>query len=482
MATHPTTGTEPTGAASPDAEVDLFDLGPLADYAGFVLHSPLRNKRLALSTLLVVAALGVLALLVMPIRWVVTGSILAQRSPLMATLSNPGLNRDWDTPTRSARELLIRRDNLETLVKQTNLVERYLATRAPVVRARDWVMDQLGRTRTQDDLMEGLIDTLETRLWLQVGPDGATLNIGFEWSDKEVALLVVQAAIQGFIEERYATELKMVGETISILQGHDSRVLKDIADTITQVEEKERAVRVRTRPRPVAEPRPRAPQDEELTRLESTLAARRRAVSDLEEFRRQRLADLQTQLAQQLATYAPEHPIVVSTRRAIDGASAPSPQIEALRLEVIDLERQIARRGGRTDGLAAPGSSVSAEWAQVARMRLEAEDPRLEYERRALDMLLRQHSQLLERIDAARIEMDTAQAAFKYRYTVVTPPQLPRSPKRPYALLFVGGGIVGGLVLALFVSTLVDLRSGRVLEGWQVDKLLRVPLLAEIKK
>lgn len=465
----------------PEENPDLFELKRLQEYAGFVLRSPLRHKRLAVAAFVAVVALGVTGLLTVPKKWEVRATLLAQRSALMGTLSNPGMNRDWDAPARAAREMLVRRDNLIALCKQTHLVDRYLATRAPAVRARDWLLEKLtGRERDREKLLEGLVDTLDDRLWVQVSQEG-TVTLGFTWSDREVAFELVQAAIQTFIEERYATEIKMVGETIAILEGHDAKVQKDIAATLTQLEEKMRALRIRAPARVTAEPRPAAPQDEDVARLESTLTARRRALTDLEEFRRQRLAELQSQLAQQVGVYAPEHPLVVSTRRAIESVSGPSPQVEALRLEVADLERQVARRGGRSDA-GSTAALIRGEWAQMARMRLEAEDPRVEYERRQLELLLRQHSNLTERIDAARIEMDTAQAAFKYRYSVVTPPQLPRAPARPYTLLFVGGGIAGGIALALFLATVADIRSGRILERWQIEQQLGLTVLTEIKK
>ena len=465
---------------SPDEHTDLFELARLWEWAGFVLRAPLRHPGIAAVAFLAMTALGFVALAVVPIRWEVTATVLAQRSALMGTLSNPGMNREWDAPTRSARELLLRRENLLALCKQTNFVERYLATRAPAVRLRDWIYSKvLRRQRTNEQLLEGLADSLESGLWVHVETE-RTLNIGFSWSDKELAFQIVQAAIQTFMEERYATEIKMVGETIAILEGHDARVQKEIASTIARFEEKERTIRGRSAPR-FPEVRQRAP-DEELARLESTLAARRRAVADLEEFRRQRLAELQTQLAQQLGVYAPEHPLVVTTRRAIDGASGSSPQVEALRLEILELESQVKRRGGRIDPAASAVAAIRGEWAAAARLRLDAEDPRLEYERRQLDLLLRQHSQLLERIDAARIEMDTAQAAFKYRYSVVTPPQMPRSPAKPYMLLFIGGGIAGGIALALFLATAMDLRAGRIVERWQVEQQLDLPVLSEIQE
>lgn len=471
-------------APAAHGDADLFELEKIWTFVLFVLRAPLRHRAVAVGAFCAVALLGAAAYVVVPKKWAVSATVLAQRSPLMGTLSNPGMNRDWDAPTRAARELLIRHENLVALCEKVRFVDRYVATRAPAVRARDWVFAKLrGRERTPKEILDGIVDVLESGLWLQVGNEG-TVTIGFQWSDKELTLDVVQFAVSSFMEGRYATEIKMFGETITILEEHDARLQKDIAATLHQLEEKQRALRIRAAASPrLPEVKVQSGADEELARLESTLAVRRRALTDLEEFRRQRQLELQSQLTQQLGVYAPEHPLVVATRRALEGASGASPQVDAVRAEIAALEKQIKGRGGRIDGaVAAAAVTIGGELASAARLRMEAEDPRLEYERRQLDSLLHQHSQLIERIDAAKIEMDTAQAAFKYKYAVVTPPQLPRAPVKPYLLLFVGGGIVGGVVLALFVSAALDLRSGRVLEEWQVESELGIPLLGEARK
>ena len=104
----------------------------------------------------------------------------------MGVLSNPGMNREWDAPTRAAREHLLRRDNLIELCKQTNFVEKYLAARAPAVRLRDWTGERLGREaarvamdiRTEsaaDASLDYTEDTLDLDWrWKTQGPEAAT--------------------------------------------------------------------------------------------------------------------------------------------------------------------------------------------------------------------------------------------------------------------------------------------------------------------
>ena len=63
-------------------------------------------------------------------------------------------------------------------------------------------------------------------------------------------------------------------------------------------------------------------------------------------------------------------------------------------------------------------------------------------------------------------------AAFKYRYRMVVPPQIPNGPIKPKASLMMVAAAIAGLLLALFTTTLADLRSGVVLERWQLEDLL----------
>jgi hypothetical protein len=45
-----------------------------------------------------------------------------------------------------------------------------------------------------------------------------------------------------------------------------------------------------------------------------------------------------------------------------------------------------------------------------------------------------------------------------------------------------GGGAFAALLFALFACVAADLRAGRVVEAWQVEKLLGVPVLAEVRR
>ncbi len=89
---------------------------------------------------------------------------------------------------------------------------------------------------------------------------------------------------------------------------------------------------------------------------------------------------------------------------------------------------------------------------------------------------------LLDRIDSARIELDTARAAFKYRYAVLRPPILPSAPAKPKLPLLAIGALLAAAGLSVIAAVLADLRSGRLLETWQVERLLGLPVLGEMPR
>jgi uncharacterized protein involved in exopolysaccharide biosynthesis len=91
------------------------------------------------------------------------------------------------------------------------------------------------------------------------------------------------------------------------------------------------------------------------------------------------------------------------------------------------------------------------------------------------------YEELMMRVDGARIEQDTARAAFKYRYSVVRPAEPPKAPTRPNVPLTLVGGVLAGVLLAYALSTWVDLRRGTAVEAWQLERELGLPVVGEVE-
>ncbi|MGC3996235.1 MAG: hypothetical protein QM767_01345 [Anaeromyxobacter sp.] len=470
--------------SEPPREDQLFDYAAIGDHIGYVLRSAKRHKLLFAGCVLAVVAAAAALAMVVPKQYQITASLLARRAPVMDVFSNPGVNRDWDAPARAAGEVVMRRKNLVALCAKTNFVERHLASRSPMGLAREWVRNKVGRPLTAEEILDGVVDGIEEKTWVTVGQEG-TVTIGFQWSNPQLAYDFVQAALESFLQARHEAEVSSVRETIAILEAHDARVQKEAVELAVRLEEKERALRPRgggvRRALPDPAPAPAAGADDELQRLEATLALKQRALVDFEESQRRRLADMHGRLAEQLNVYAPEHPLIEETRRTIEALQGPNPQLAALQAEVKALEAEARRRGvSRPAGTSA---SLLQSLALSAPPDLSATaDPRLEYDRNQLGALLRQHANLLDRIAAARVEIDTAEAAFKYRYSVISPPQMPKGPVKNLPVLLVAAGLVGGVLVGLFATTLTDIRRGLVIEAWQIERTMGVTVLTKIER
>ena len=129
--------------------------------------------------------------------------------------------------------------------------------------------------------------------------------------------------------------------------------------------------------------------------------------------------------------------------------------------------------------------SVAAKPAAPGAAAVEAardEPPELTSAKETLLVATRRYEDLMDRIDSARIELQSAQAAFKYRYTIVEPPELPRKAARPSAAVLGGFGLVLGVLLAIFVTAAADLTGHRFVEVWQVRSRLGVPILATVEE
>lgn len=87
-----------------------------------------------------------------------------------------------------------------------------------------------------------------------------------------------------------------------------------------------------------------------------------------------------------------------------------------------------------------------------------------------------------DRIAAARLALETSAAGFKYRYTLTRPPQLPRGPIKPKVPLVIATGLLGAFALAIAAALARDLLSGRIVESWQVERQVGVPVLARVRQ
>ena len=207
---------------------------------------------------------------------------------------------------------------------------------------------------------------------------------------------------------------------------------------------------------------------------------------------------MEARLADARATFTENHPTIVDLKQQLLLASEESPPVTALRQEAAALKSACAARAARARGEEAPsivwttapagsaggvGGTPPQVPSDVLRLALdlrEDRDPGMVYARGQLRDAMEKYAAMRAQIQTAQIDLETAKAAFKYRYTVVTPAHLPKSPTVPNVPLVTLAGLVAAMLCSLLIAVLADLRKGRVLERWQVERLLEQPILGEI--
>jgi hypothetical protein len=183
-------------------------------------------------------------------------------------------------------------------------------------------------------------------------------------------------------------------------------------------------------------------------------------------------------------------------QQAIAAMARESPQLLALRQEEEALTADYAKRltpppSDESAPDPAPSRSVDAKSPLLAspppstatseRRAPAPDNPQADYGTLRFRLQLNQLENVLDRIDGARIELAVSEAAFKYRYVVIRPAQVPRSPVKPNVAAVLAAGVVGALGLALLAVVAVDLLGGRILQTWQIERQLGLPALGVMR-
>ena len=394
----------------------------------------------------------------------VEARILAQRQQAIPSMMRT-TGAD-EAPTRTATELIHQRENLLALIREANLP---LPTNADV--GNSAASRALGNP--DEDPMSSLVTRLDRALKVTTG-DGV-ITISIEWPDPQQAYHLVEAAQQNFLESRQVLDITAFDEAISLMQGRlavlrqqmekeearDAAASSSVDPAPSRVDDDSRAVSPRN-----------GQATEEMARLKSMLDSKERSVRDMEDARRRRLVDLQSQLEERRGVYSEAHPTIIALRREIEGSSRESSQLVALRAEESKLREEYRAR------LAAEPRPRMGSTSRPAPQRPYREGPGLEGDR--LREARAQYQNMLNRVNEANLALDTARAAFRHRYTVIRPAEVPRAPHSPRPAKVFGLGAALSLLLAFVAAAMPDLRSGLIRERWQVERGLGLPVLAEV--
>lgn len=430
----------------------LFDIDQLWQSVSFVVQAVKDHKTTAVATfVLVFGAIATIASL-WPKTYDVDGRLLLQQNQLMASLVNPGrTTREVESPARAAREIVLGRDNILGMMKATNLLEEWARTRPLLPRFKDWLLGLFRAAPTEDERIDALVGLIEDRLQVGTGNEGV-VSFVIRWPDPEMAYRLVNEAMNSFVEYRRVSETSAIMESIAILKRSAEALEAQLTETIARTPRRP-AARAGTRTPPARAPGPSPQATVQLSRLKSELDARQQDIGRMAAGRSQQLSEARGRLTAAQTIYTEDHPTVLALRQTVEQLSRDSPELAAARREVRDLQDQydalsvkvgVATEDAQARALAAGVPSLDP----FSMVRLGDEsDPdsvRLRVEMSQLAMVR-------ERENAARAELASAEAGFKYRYKVTRPPLVPRGPSSPNVVAILLAGAIASLILAIGV-------------------------------
>ncbi|RKH39818.1 PCP family exopolysaccharide biosynthesis protein EpsV [Corallococcus sicarius] len=477
-------------AACGGRAADLIDWGFLFDGLGFVRRAIFRHWFLGLCIIAVMSGLGSLAAKLMPRKYHVETRMLTYRNLIISSLVNPGrsIPMEADQPTRAAWEMVLSRGNLKSVIKNAKLVEYWDHMRSPLSRMKEQLLKKPPPPMSDEDKEEALIAMLEGSLNVMAEGGSGTVTIGVDWSDPQLAFNIVEAASQNFLDMRHDSEMGAITEAVNILKTQVGNEAGNIKQAITDLE---RAVKQADARRKKKEADPKAASarqalvqtDHALAQLKFLVQAKRRAIRDVEEFRSRRLAELRAQLTEQRVVFSPQHPVIVDLEQRVAAMQQDTPQLIGLRAEEQSLIQEYLRMGGTDVDSATEGSSLALGGTPMAGALLGTpDDPEVAVASDRLRMVVMRHQEKIRRLDLAQTELEISKASMKHRYSVLMPALFPEKPSKPNPKLIAIAGVVGGVALAVFAAVALDILRRRVLERWQVERLLKLPVLAELER
>lgn len=498
--------------ASDQGESEGIDLESIQERVGFVLRAARRRIGLAALTFIVVAGLGLTVSVTMPRTYSAQVKLLARRSPLIRP--NPQLE---DNPTKNVAAMIMRRDNLVQLAKEENLAERFAQTRSAPLRLKDRVIASLFGAPSEEARLHQMVFTLEQKLNVEIEKDDATVDITVDWASPQIAYDLVTRVQKNFLELRYDSDVAAINDSVAVFEEHAK---SELAVVDKELDEYQKLLAQRTGSltatpaivvsrAPAGGPGPRpqmggagagaSPAMVVDADLAKALEEKRAQLRSAEEGQRRNLETLRAQLVQAQLTLTPMHPTVIALQQQVDAMSQPSPELMQLRSDERALMAQLAPprpgpvtaapapyrgapdRGApaaTTDPSAAPSPAPTGALSLTS---LDRDGP-LQIAQAKLGSAIRSSEDALARVDAVKEELDFTRAAYKYRYSVFTPAEVPTKPKKATAALVGVASVIGAALLAILLAAASDIATGVILESWQVRRQLKLEVLGEFDR
>jgi hypothetical protein len=491
-----------------------LDLATILHLVRFFFAAPRRHPFLGSLTAVFITSVAIAAAVLLPRTYSVDMRVVARRNPLLVQPGTPPGDLVAGAP-----DIVLKRDNLVAVVRDLDLVSRWDAGRSATLRFKDSVMRHLsgGSPPTAEQKARMLVAILEQHTFVSVDVSSSSMTLGVDWPNPKDAYDIVNALYGTFLDSRYDAEVSMYAEQLKVLDQKKEAAAGDVDSALAELTKLEQvrqkdleaaadvpgssidggapvAPHASMSPaHPVARPGAAAANPDLDTA--QTLAEVRTKIRNSEAEQTRRAAEADAQLADARAALGPLHPTLVALTRKAEAAREIPPDLVALRAQEKQLVQRLAEAATPAPSPApppawtAPGGAAAPAptLAPAVRMATDLHDILTNHEdapttlaRATLASASQQYNTLLGRAQASKVELDVARSSFKEEYNVVRPTELPAKPRKPNVMLIVVGGIGAALFLFFAVPFARDLLGGVILEPWQIESRLKLPVLGEL--
>ncbi|HQY64378.1 MAG: hypothetical protein IPF92_27300 [Myxococcales bacterium] len=459
--------------------------GSLSDRVRDAAKAAGRRKGLTAFVGVICLAMTVVASIFAPKSYEVDAKVLVTRARLIGAANEYGPTpEEQKAQARQFEEQVKARDNILSLIKQTQLVERWDSMRQPHRRLIDQLTQKLGsQPPTDEQKFDTIMKTLDAKLRVVV--DDATVTILIEWSDPVAARDIVAAAMKNFQDARYGVEIGGINEQLKILESNVARAQGEVAAAATELAIRQRDLNGKPASETVLRYVQRAGGAPAPVGADPALAKKLEQIrgekAAILEQRQQRVAQLQTQLQELQQQYADGHPAVRAVKDNIRAAQTDTPALAALKQQETDVLAQIEAAKKAAPKEEPKGAMVATPVVVPVDAGAPARPKSISDVQAEFDTARNKYDQLTTKLEGARIEAQTAEAGFKRRYSVTHPAELPAGPKRPSGLIAAVIGLMLTIVAGLATAAIADRFSGIFFEPRHVRDRLGIPVFGTMK-
>jgi uncharacterized protein involved in exopolysaccharide biosynthesis len=435
----------------PDPSIVSFSMKPWLHGGRFVLGTLRRRWILVLLLPVLFTSAAVAAARVLPRVYTTETRLLTKKNYTMPALAAPGRSVPLgsEAPAQSAAELVLQRDALEQIVERAGLAASWSEKAPPLMRAKQALRTRIKGPLSEEEMQDAMVGLLRQRVRVRID-DSEVITIRASWWNADDALAIVNEALTAFLASRQRLDVETIAETEAILarntdalQARVEQRLATFRDARARAVGGTAALIAKSRDTPA-----------ELEKLRTELNARQRYRQELERQRDLRIGQLQMQVAEQSATLGERHPDQVATREALNRVLADDGGVTQARVQEEQLEREFSARGGSASGLRTMAGSDLIDAASSP-----DDDASVIYARALLRIDVDDYQDMSSRLSNARIELETARAAFGYRYMVTQPAERPREADSPNPLLMAIGGLFAGVFAGMAAALALELRG-----------------------